>query len=731
VEDRLRGVSADPASNSSAVLLRRTQIGALSDDADELALELQALAGPAPGPNGGEMFVDGFSGGAIPAKSAIRELRINSNPFSAEYDRPGFSRVEVFTKPGGDQFHGDAFAQFNDEYLNSRNPLLAGPKRPPYRVEVFGLDFGGPLSRNKAWFTLAAEYRTIDENAFILATTPAGRINEALPAPTSGWNIAPRIDYVLTPHNSLVARYQEKRLTLDNQGVGDFNLPSRAYREQQSQRTLQLTDTKTFSPRAVSETRFQYQRSTDQDTAAVNAPAIIVAGAFTDGGSSTGNSGSIAGNWEFGNITTFVRRAHTFKWGGRARDTRLHDTSLTNFAGSFTFYTLEQYQAGMPAQFSRNAGVPTTRVTQADAGVFFNDDWRVRPNLTFSLGLRYEAQTNLGDHRDWAPRAGIAWGSKTVLRAGFGPFYDRVPASVTLNALRYNGATQQSFLILNPTFYPVVPPLEAGSQQLRPVYRGLAAPRLYQASVGAERQVGKDTRVSLTWVGSRGVHLLDVRNVNAPTGGLYPYIDPSIRLLTESAGISSQNQLTANFAGALRRITFFGYYSLSYGKDDNESLPANPYNLRGEWGPSVYGDIRHRLLVSSTAPLPAKFSLSTFFVANSGVPYNITTGLDPLDTGAPEQRPSGLEHNAGRGPSAVNLALRLTRTWTIRQDSTLALTASTMNAPNHPNFAPPDGNMSSPYFGQYRALGGLIVMTHGGAAATYNRRIDLQVRFTF
>jgi len=720
VEGQLRGVSADPASNSSAVTLRRRQIGALSDDPDELALELQALAGPAPSPNGGEFFVDGFSGGTIPAKSAIRELRINANPFSPEFDRPGFSRVEIFTKPGSKEFHGEAFTQFNDEYLNSRNPLLAQSTRPPYRVELFGLDLSW---RN---FTLAAEHRTIDEEAFILATTPTGRINQALPAPQSGWNIAPRFDY-----KGLVVRFQEKRLSLDNQGVGDFNLPSRAYREEQSQQTFQLTDTKTFSARAVTETRFQYQRGTVQDTAAVSAPAIVVVGAFTDGGSSTGNSGSTANSWELGNTSTIIRGRHTFKFGGRARYSRLDDTSLTNFAGTFTFYTLDQYLAGTPAQFSRNSGLPASLVSQADAGVFVGDDWRVRRNLTLSLGLRYEAQTNLGDHGDWAPRVGVAWGSKTVLRAGFGPFYDRLPTSVTLNALRYNGLTQQSFLIFNPTFYPSIPQLEAGPQQLRPVYRDLVAPRLYQASAGVERMIAKDTRFSLTWIGSRGVHLLDVRNINTPISGLYPYIDPSIRLLTESSGVSSQNQLTANFAGTFRRVTFMGYYSLSYGKDDNEGLPADPYNLRAEWGPSSYSDVRHRMVITSNAPLPAHLSLSTFFVANSGVPYNITTGLDPLHTGAPEVRPAGLEHNAGRGPSAVNLALRLTRTWTLAHERTLALTASTMNAPNHPNFAPPDGNMSSPYFGQYRALGGLVVMMHGGGAATYNRKIDLQLRFSF
>src|SRR5205823_8622799 len=150
-----------PQANGGALTMRGRQLAALSDDPDELALQLQALAGPAPGPNGGEMFIDGFSGGSLPPKSSIREIRINANPFSSEYDRPGFSRVEVFTKPGSDTLHAQAFTQCNDRLLNSRNPMLAQSGRPPYRVWFYGLDLGGPIRMNRASFTLGAENRDI------------------------------------------------------------------------------------------------------------------------------------------------------------------------------------------------------------------------------------------------------------------------------------------------------------------------------------------------------------------------------------------------------------------------------------------------------------------------------------------------------------------------------------------------------------------------------------------
>lgn len=828
VEDDLRRVSASPDANGSRVVLGERQLAALSDDPDELALQLQALAGPAPGPGGGEFFIDGFTGGRLPPKSAIREVRINSNPFSPEYDRPGFTRIEVFTKPGSDFFHGQAFAQYNDEHLNSRNPLLTQATRPPFRAQIYGLNLSGALVRNKASFTFDAERRNIGENAFVLATTlDAGlnpvTINQALAAPQKRTTLNPRLDYAINARNALSVRYQELRIAYDNQGVGDFNLPSRAYNERQAERAVQATETSTINAQIINETRFQYLRSTVRDYIGDASAAITVQGAFSGGGPPLGNSGSNTNSWELTNITMHSMGKHAFKWGGRVRRSLLADTSLNNFAGAFTFYTLAQYRltlelqqagysgaqlaqlGGGPAQFSRDAGAAETRVTQSDVGLFFGDDWRVRANLTFSFGLRYETQSNLGDLANWAPRIGFAWGlaahasrpAKTVVRAGFGTFLDRIPLSVTLNDLRYNGITQQSYLILNPTFYPNVPPpgaLAANQQpqQLRPVFRGVQAPRLYQASFGVERQLNQGSRVTLTWVQSRGVHLLNLRNTNTPIQGAYPAGDGSLRLLTESAGLSRLNQLIAGANVTYRKLYLFGNYTLSYGMADNEGLPADPYNLHAEWGPSSYGDVRHRGAGGATIPLPWKFSVSAFLLANSGVSYNITTGLDPAATGYPAARPSlvagatpaecrpplqkyaatfgcfdlfpapgtaVIGRNFARGPAAVSNAFRVARTWSFGSEVgpvpsaggsnhgggppvvmsaptstrrySLVLSASTLNALNHPNFAPPNGDLSSPYFGQYRALGGLAVMSHGGAPSTYNRKIDLQLRFSW
>ena len=814
------GVSTDPASNGGAVVLGPKQLAALSDDPDELALQLQAMAGPAPGPGGGTMFIDGFGGGNLPPKSSIREVRINANPFSAEYDRPGFGRIEILTKPGSDTYHGQASMQYNGDFLNSRNPLLTATTQPSYQTQLYGMNLTGPLKRNKASFTLDFERRQIDENAFILATTldtnlnPLA-VNQALATPQARRSISPRIDYALNPKNTLTARYQDVSTDLENQGAGDFNLASRAYNEKQNERVVQLTETAVLSSRAINETRFQFLRAETRVIANNTTPGLFVQGAFFGGGPTVGNSHAATNAWELTNTSTFIRGTHTYKWGGRVRRSALDDTSLNNFAGTYVFYSLDLYRKALEQQpragaqlFSRNGGTPTTHVNQIDTGVFVNDDWRVRPNITLSFGVRYEVQSNIGARADLAPRIGFAWGldaranrpAKTVLRAGFGTFYDRIANTATLNAHRYDGSTQQSFTILNPTTFPAIPGLDAlratgQPQALQPLYRDVMSPRIYQASIGVDRQINKYARLTVSYIHSRGVHLLNIRNINAPRAGAYPYGDRSLRLLTESAGFSRLHQLVVSPSVSYKKFTLFGNFTLASGKNDNEGLPADPYNLRAEWGPSSFGDVRHRFVIGPGIPLPGKISVMSFLVANSGPPYNITTGLDPQLTGYATARPALLDgvdvegckstslkyaagfgcfnlnptpgtptigRNYARGPAAVNLGMRVSRTWSFGERSetdvnrasgsgghggggappgmqapssgkryNFTLTASSLNALNHPNFAPPSGNLSSPYFGEYRSLGGLIVMNHGGSASTYLRKIDLQVRFTF
>src|SRR5919206_3875650 len=163
-----RELSTEPENNAGAVVLKGDDIDALPDDPDDLAAALQALAGPSAGPNGGQIFVDGFTGGRLPPRASIREIRIHSNPFSAEYDRLGFGRIEILTRPGTDRFRGQASFNFNDEALNARNPFSEEEKRPPIQTRQYGGNFGGPLSKKKASFFIDFDKRDVDDEALIV-----------------------------------------------------------------------------------------------------------------------------------------------------------------------------------------------------------------------------------------------------------------------------------------------------------------------------------------------------------------------------------------------------------------------------------------------------------------------------------------------------------------------------------------------------------------------------------
>ncbi len=867
VEDEIEKITTDPTANGGAIVLGTKELQAFSDDPDELQQQLQALAGPSTGPDGGEIMIDGFSGSGIPPKSSIREIRINSNPFSPEFDRPGFGRIEIFTKPGTDSFHGSIFTQFNDQYLNSRSPLLTSSTRTPYSQKFFGASFSGPITKQKASFGFDFERRMIDENAFIYATTLDSNlnpvpVNQGVVTPQTRTSFTPRLDYTLTPSNTLSLRYQNTRIGMDKEGVGNYALVSQAYNERSTDQSLQLTETAVLSPHAVNEIRFQYQRSSLWNYGNNTDPQVIVQGAFQDGGAQVGNSGSTSNNLELSNATTLTHGAHTIKWGGRFRQSFIDDTSMNNFGGTFAFFggsgpeldatnqaitgtsiqltALEVYRrtllfermglsadrirllGGGATQFTLNAGTPTTRVSQFDAGLFVNDDWKARPNLTLSYGLRYETQTNIHDWSDFAPRFGLAWGidggakkqAKTVLRLGAGVFYDRIASSTALADARYNGTTQQSYFIQNPDFYPAIPTAAslAGTlqpQQLRLLDLKARAPRNYQATISIERQINKYAKLSVSYIESRGVHLSRQLNANTPLNGVYPYGDSEVRLLSETNGFSRSHQLIVSPNVNYRKVFLFGFYSLSYGQTDTEGMPANPYNLKSEWGPSSFADVRHRFLMGTNIPMPFKFSLSPFFLAMSGSPYNITTGQDPLHTGYPNARPALLTgvssancsgsdlvfkdgfgcfdlspsantaiigRNFARGPANVSLNLRVSRAWSFGSKGetglqdfggpppgmggikggggpppgggppgggpppgafgamgggkrfTLTASASFRNFLNHPNYGNPSGDLSSPYFGESRSLAGFGPM---GAATTYNRKIDFQLRLAF
>ena len=691
------GVSTDPQNNAGATVLGEKDLEALPDDPDELEAALQALAGPSAGPNGGQIYIDGFTGGRLPPKEAIREIRINQNPFSAEYDRLGFGRIEILTKPGADKFRGNAFFNFNDESLNSRNPFA--PNRAASQLRFFGGNVSGPIQKGKSSFFIDVNNRDVDNNTIVNAIILDPALNpvtfqQDFQIPNRRFSFSPRFDFALNDKNTLVARYSFSRSSVENQGIGNFSLPSRAYNTKNVEHEIRLTETMIINPTTINETRFEYDWEKREQVGDNSIPTINVSEAFTGGGSQIGLSFNRANTWELQNYTTTsvgANSAHALKFGIRLRGIKFTDRSENNFGGTFSFTgapgvtPLEQYRRRIqgnvdyfPTQFRIVVGDPEQDVSRTDLGLFISDDWRVNPGLTLSFGLRYENQTNVSDNFNLAPRFSFAWSPgaggarapKTVIRGGFGVFYERFSENLTLQALRFGGTEQLDLIVSANETDPVrraaaiallqqpifsvdgvtnVPTSDQilgvlpQSNTIRRVSGELKIPMMAQWALGIERQLPSRTTFAVFYIGSRTQNVLRSRNVNAPicppdvqvvSGcNTAPRPDPTLGNIFEyeSTGTLDQNRLNVNIRSAFRPgINFFANYSLGFAKGDSDgagSFPSYSYDLANEFGRSSF-DVRHNFVVGGNFSLPWGVSVSPFIIASSGRPFNITRGLD-------------------------------------------------------------------------------------------------------
>jgi hypothetical protein len=685
VTDNPAAGDVNPMYSGGGLVISGAELDALPDDPDELQTDIEALAGPSAGPSGGQFYIDGFTGGRLPPKSAIREIRINQDPFSAEYDKVGYGRVEIFTKPGSDKWHGQISVNGNDSGFNSKNPFA--PSKPPYYSMQYSGNVGGPLSK-KASFFLGVDERQNYDLAIVNAqiVNSANEIvlfNESVQNPRMEVNISPRLDYQLTKNNTLSVRYQYSRDDNTNNGVGGFTLSSQGSNSLNTEQTLQVSDTQVFGTRTVNETRFQYLRDESSQIAQSTGPTIVVPSAFNGGGSSAGNLVDDTNRYEFQNYTSVQFAKHFLKFGARLRGLTDSNNSTSGFNGSYIFPSIQAYQQTLlgqgffATQYSvtgtpNNPGIPPNphaSVSQVDAGLYVEDDWRARPNITLSYGLRFESQNNISDHADWAPRLGFAWGiggggktrPKGVLRAGFGIFYDRFEASNVLQADRLNGTREAQFIVTNPNFF-LNPPtaLPSVPATLPTTYRidhNLRAPYMMESAVSLETQLTKIATLTISYLNSRGWDQLLLNNINTPLPGtIIPpyYLNPTTgtRPFGGAAGniyqygsvaIFRQNQLfvqTTIRAGA--KLMLFGFYVLNYANGDTSgaaSFPSNPYNILQDYGRTSF-DIRNRATIGGSIALPYGLRLSPFMVASSGSPYNISLSQDLIGSSQFNQRPA-------------------------------------------------------------------------------------------
>ena len=732
-------VSTEATNNANQTVISGQDLDALPDDPDELAAALQALAGPAIGPNGGQIFIDGFTGGSLPSKDSIREIRINQNPFAAENDQPS-ARIDVLTRPGTDKFRGGASLNFNDESLNSRNPFaVASSKRTPFQIRQYDMNLSGPLVARKASFFVNVGRIETDDNELVNATVLDENLERAqfgasFVVPRRNLFFSPRLDYAINTNHTLVVRYNFNRFSSENQGIGGFTLPERGFNSVSRNQTLQVTETAILNSTTINETRFQFSHSRNEQIGNNEIPALDVSGSFSSGGSQVGHSFNERSFWELNNFTAKQKGSHAIKFGGRIRHISIDDTNEGNFGGSWTFTggfgltSIQRYQltlkmqeqgftpaeiraaGGGASSFRIHTGNPFADVSQTDYGVFIQDDWRVRPNITLSYGLRYETQTNAHSKYDFAPRVAVAWSPgaansarppKMVIRFGTGFFYNRFSESSTLQTIRFNGtnvlltaitepadrddapslAEQQLpnvagiYSLLNqwsPTNVPSVANVPATQQTIWQKDPFIQIPTVWVVGTQVERQLPRNITMFVGFYNIRIVHVIRARDVNAPfpvtiteltPNGLRPDQTLGEIYRYEASGLFNQRQFFVGFNSRFSRMfQLSGNYSLSKTTNDTDGqggalFPMNSYDASGEFGRGSF-DIRHRFTVFGTVNLPWwKVVLNPFIVANTGPGFNITTGQDRNLDRQYNERPSF----AGPNASCLSLTIKCTR----------------------------------------------------------------------
>jgi hypothetical protein len=719
-------VSTDSSDNLDVVTMDREALNDLPVfDQDYITAMSQFLDAGSIGTNGAALVVNGMESRNVGVTaSAIQEVKINQNPYSAEFSRPGRGRIEVIIKPDSPVYHGTFNFLFRDSNLDARNPFAA--IRPPEQKRIYEGSLLGPLGHGrKNSFLISVDRQEQDLQAVVFAITPRGLLQQTAPNPQRSTEISASLTRQFSANHLATARINFNAFSVKNQGVGGFVLPEAGTNARNREDELYYNDSLTLSPRLLNQFRVVFGRDHAPVSSLSDAPSLVVPGAFTGGGAQS-DMLRTENHMNLNEIVTWTPGKHNVRAGINVPDiSRRGMDDNTNTGGTYYFSSLQDFSLGRPYSFIQQQGNGHIVFLEVVAGGFVQDDYRLRPDLTISAGLRYDWQNFFHDNNNFSPRLALAWSPghshKTVVRAGGGLFFDRTGNAPIFDLERYNGARLRQIVISDPG-YPVIPSpagLAAMPSTLVRLDPHINIAYLAQFSAGVERQLYAGTTLGITYWASRGVDLFRSRDVNAPPApdylvrpnpdiGVYRQIESSGHLESNSLELSFRGRITRYFEGMVQ-YTFGktmtdvpGNYSISTRGSGINSFPANNYDLSGEWSRADY-DARHRLNLLGTTHAAKYLDFGAGLYVSSGLPYTETTGLDEYHTGYANARPPGVPRNSLQGAAVAELDLRWSHVFLLRHKKegprfTIALDA--FNAVNRVNYFTYVGDLSSPFFGQ-------------------------------
>ena len=659
----------DRRGNSMSTTLEAAEIAELPDDPEELADALLALAGP-----GGATFVmNGFRGGRLPTRDEIRQIRFRSSSFSADnHEGGGRTQIEIITRPNVQEWDGNGSLNYKSDAMNARNAFARS--ETPEQIRTFNFGARGPIVRGKTALRLGVDGRRNNESDTIVAVDASGSpLGDFVRRPSEQTNYTFGVEHSMNNSQTLRLEARRGENVSQNNGVGGFNLPERAYDRTGSSLQVRGQLQGLVGRNWLNEIRLQYNQSSNTTTSASSAPSIVVLDAFSRGGAGQASESSnrtfeLADNFDF-----TVGRSHQMRVGFLLEGGEYKYYDARNAAGTFTFSSIDAFLAGQPTQFTQRIGQVNTKFRQYQLGFFWQDDIRVNNTFSYSIGIRNELQSHIDDRLNLMPRVGFTWapfGNRTPIRGGYGLFHDWYESNLYDQTLRVDGVSQRDLLILNPG-YP--DPSTGTLADVRPGGRvqadpNLRMPRTHQASIGIERQVTQSFTVQTTYLLQLGRNEMRSRNVNAPDAfGVRP--EPTVGTVTEfeSTGKSESHRVSVqgNYRFPERRIQLTGSYTWNQVRNHADSatqLPANSLDPNAEWGPSSQ-DIRHRVQATINVPLVFGIRTNINMNAQSARPYSITTGLDGNSDGVVNDRPAGVGRNTERSVGTFNMNLNIRRSF--------------------------------------------------------------------